>query len=143
MPQTTEKAVKYAVSLGLDVMYVTEDTSRCDPETSEAAVHHCDSMRRAGNRDLRYGRPFDSHGRIRTSCKFVMEKVVKPSGENIRVEWHGHCDRGLAVANSMAAFVAGAELRARYGARHRRAGWQYANGSNAGESQADGYLSVG
>src|SRR5205807_2773179 len=31
--QTTEKAVKYAVSLGLDVMYVTEDTSRCDPAT--------------------------------------------------------------------------------------------------------------
>src|SRR2546422_5301803 len=31
--QTTEKAVKYARSLGLDVMYVTEDTSRCDPET--------------------------------------------------------------------------------------------------------------
>src|SRR3984885_3505510 len=30
---TTEKAIKYAVSLGLDVMYVTEDTSRCDPET--------------------------------------------------------------------------------------------------------------
>src|SRR5438552_10106293 len=30
--QTTEKAIKYAVSLGLDVMYVTEDTSRCDPE---------------------------------------------------------------------------------------------------------------
>src|ERR1700681_361138 len=29
---TTEKAVKYAVSLGLDVMYVTEDTTRCDPE---------------------------------------------------------------------------------------------------------------
>jgi len=31
--QTTETAVKYAKSLGLDVMYVTEDTSRCDPET--------------------------------------------------------------------------------------------------------------
>src|SRR6266536_3495619 len=30
--QTTEKAVKFAVSLGLEVMYVTEDTSRCDPE---------------------------------------------------------------------------------------------------------------
>ena len=29
---TTEKAVKFAVSLGLDSMYVTEDTSRCDPE---------------------------------------------------------------------------------------------------------------
>src|SRR2546430_14009282 len=31
--QTTETAVKYARSLGLDAMYVTEDTSRCDPET--------------------------------------------------------------------------------------------------------------
>jgi len=30
--QTTEKAVKYTVSLGLDSMYVTEDTTRCDPE---------------------------------------------------------------------------------------------------------------
>ena len=29
--ETTEKAVKYAVSLGLDSMYVTEDTTRCDP----------------------------------------------------------------------------------------------------------------
>src|SRR5947209_20593549 len=29
---TTEKAVRYAGSLGLDVMYVTEDTTRCDPE---------------------------------------------------------------------------------------------------------------
>src|SRR5580765_1958230 len=30
--ETTEKAVKYAVSLGLVSMYVTEDTTRCDPE---------------------------------------------------------------------------------------------------------------
>src|SRR5213592_5015690 len=29
--ETTEKAVKFAASLGLEVMYVTEDTSRCDP----------------------------------------------------------------------------------------------------------------
>src|ERR1700726_296919 len=30
--QTTEQALRYATSLGLEVMYVTEDTSRCDPE---------------------------------------------------------------------------------------------------------------
>ena len=41
--------------------------------------------------------------------RFVLEEVVKPSGEKIRVDWHGHCDRGLAIANSMAALVAGAE----------------------------------
>jgi 2-isopropylmalate synthase len=41
--------------------------------------------------------------------RFVLEEVVEPSGEKIRVDWHGHCDRGLAIANSMAALVAGAE----------------------------------
>ena len=40
---------------------------------------------------------------------FVIENVVKPSGEKIRVDWHGHNDRGLAVANSMAAIAAGAD----------------------------------
>jgi 2-isopropylmalate synthase len=39
----------------------------------------------------------------------VIEQVVKPSGEQIRVDWHGHCDRGLAIANSLAALAAGAE----------------------------------
>ena len=34
---------------------------------------------------------------------------MKPSGEKIRVDWHGHNDRGLAVANSMAAIAAGAD----------------------------------
>jgi 2-isopropylmalate synthase len=40
--------------------------------------------------------------------RFVIEEVVKPSGEKIRVDWHGHSDRGLAIANSMAAIIAGA-----------------------------------
>jgi 2-isopropylmalate synthase len=37
-----------------------------------------------------------------------MERVVKPSGEQIRVDWHGHRDRGLAIANSLAALAGGA-----------------------------------
>ena len=41
--------------------------------------------------------------------KFAMEEVVKPSGEKIRVDWHGHNDRGLAVANSLGAIAAGAD----------------------------------
>jgi len=40
--------------------------------------------------------------------KFVIEEVVKPSGEKIRVDWHGHNDRGLSIANSLAAIAAGA-----------------------------------
>src|SRR5689334_16816969 len=98
--QTTESAVKYAVSLGLDVMYVTEDTTRCDPDMvrrlystainfGARAIVLCDT---AG-----HATPMGTFALV----KFVMEEVVKPSGENVRVDWHGHSDRGLAVANSI------------------------------------------
>jgi isopropylmalate/homocitrate/citramalate synthase len=106
--ETTEKAVKFTVSLGLDSMYVTEDTSRCDPamvkrlystaiNCGARAIVICDT---AG-----HATPMGAFALVR----FVLEEVVKPSGEKIRVDWHGHCDRGLAIANSMAALVAGAE----------------------------------
>jgi isopropylmalate/homocitrate/citramalate synthase len=106
--QTTETAVKYAVSLGLDVMYVTEDTTRCDPDMvrrlyttaigcGARAVVICDT---AG-----HATPMGTFALMR----FVVEEIIKPSGERIRVDWHGHCDRGLAIANSMAALVAGAD----------------------------------
>jgi isopropylmalate/homocitrate/citramalate synthase len=105
--QTTEKAVKYAVSLGLDVMYVTEDTSRCDPETVKRlyttaincgarAICICDT---AG-----HATPMGALALV----QFVIAECVKPSGENIRVDWHGHNDRGLAIANSLAAIMGGA-----------------------------------
>jgi 2-isopropylmalate synthase len=106
--QTTEKAVQYAVSLGLEVMYVTEDTTRCDPETvkqlNSVAIDYgartlvlCDTTGHA------------TPAGAAALVKFVLEEVVKPSGEKIGVEWHGHSDRGLAIANSMAALVAGAD----------------------------------
>jgi 2-isopropylmalate synthase len=107
--RTTESAVKYAVSLGLEVMYVTEDTTRCDPETIQRlystaiacgakAIVICDTCGHAT--------PMG----VVALLHFVINEVVKPSGENIRVDWHGHCDRGLAVANAIAALVAGAEV---------------------------------
>src|SRR5436190_1202316 len=106
--QTTEKAVKFAVGLGLDSMYVTEDTSRCDPAMVKRlystaisygarAVVICDT---AG-----HATPMGAYSLI----KFVLDEVVKPSGEKIRLDWHGHCDRGFAIANSMAALAAGAD----------------------------------
>lgn len=106
--QTTQKALKYALSLGLEVMYVTEDTSRCDP----AMVRHLYST--AINCGARAIVICDTVGHSTPPgafalVRFVIEEVVKPSGENIRVEWHGHCDRGFAVANSMSALMAGAD----------------------------------
>lgn len=105
--QTTEKAIKYAVSLGLDSMYVTEDTSRCDPTTVKrlyAAAISCGARAICICDTAGHATPMGALALVR----FVMEEVVKPSGEKIRVDWHGHSDRGLAIANSMAAIIAGA-----------------------------------
>src|ERR1700726_802695 len=106
--QTTEKAVKYAVSLGLDPMYVTEDTTRCDPATVKrlySAAINCGARAIVICDTAGHATPMGAFALVR----FVIDEVVKPSGESIRVDWHGHCDRGLAVANSMAALMAGAE----------------------------------
>ncbi|MBI2677763.1 MAG: 2-isopropylmalate synthase [Candidatus Koribacter versatilis] len=108
LQKTTAEAVTYARSLGLDVMYVTEDTSRCDPETVKRlyttaiecgarAIVVCDTCGHA------------TPDGVRALITFVMTQVVEPSGEKIRVDWHGHCDRGLAIANSFAALEAGAD----------------------------------
>ncbi|MFY9647137.1 MAG: LeuA family protein [Terriglobales bacterium] len=105
--QTTEKAVKFAVAQGLEVMYVTEDTTRCDPETVKqlnTAAIHCGAHSLVLCDTAGHATPMGTVALV----KFVLEQVVKPSGEKIRVEWHGHCDRGLATANAMAALVAGA-----------------------------------
>ncbi len=107
LERTTEKAVRFVVQHGLPSMYVTEDTTRTDPETVKRlyscairngarAIVLCDTVGHAT--------PSGAYNLV----KFAIEEVVKPSGENIRVDWHGHNDRGLAVANSLAAIAAGA-----------------------------------
>jgi 2-isopropylmalate synthase len=107
LERTTEKAVKFAVEHGLPSMYVTEDTTRTDRETVKRlyttairngarAIVLCDTVGHAV--------PNGAYNLV----KFAIEEIVKPSGEKIRVDWHGHCDRGLAIANSLAAVAAGA-----------------------------------
>lgn len=108
LERTTESAVKFAVAQGLPCMYVTEDTVRTDPETVKRlyttaircgarAIVLCDTVGHAT--------PQGAYNLV----KFVMENVVKPCGEKIRVDWHGHRDRGLDIANSLAAVAAGAD----------------------------------
>ena len=107
LARTTEAAVKFAVEHGLPSMYVTEDTIRTDPETVKRlyttavrngarAVVLCDTVGHAT--------PQGAYNLV----EFVIREVVKPSSEKIRVDWHGHNDRGLAVANSLWALAAGA-----------------------------------
>jgi 2-isopropylmalate synthase len=108
LQRITEDAVKFAVDGGLPVMYVTEDTIRTDPETLQLLYS---TAIRAGARaavlcdTVGHATPAGAHNLV----TFAIEKIVKPSGEKIRVDWHGHNDRGLAIANSLAAIAAGAD----------------------------------
>lgn len=108
LQRITEEAVRFAASAGLPVMYVTEDTIRTDPST---VVTLYSTAIRAGARAIvlcdtvGHATPRGAYNLV----KFVMDEVVKPSGDKIRVDWHGHNDRGLAVANSLGALMAGAD----------------------------------
>ena len=61
----TEEAITFAVGEGLPVMYVTEDTTRADPETLRAALLDGDSRRRDAGLHRRHRRPRDAGRRGR------------------------------------------------------------------------------
>lgn len=105
--QMTEEAVSFAVSQGLPVMYVTEDTTRAKPDTIRAlytaairagakAVCVCDTVGHS------------TPDGARAVVKFV-KSIIEAEGGNIRLDWHGHQDRGLGVINSLAAIQGGAD----------------------------------
>jgi 2-isopropylmalate synthase len=103
----TEEAVTFAVSEGVPVMYVTEDTTRANPETIRAlyttaircgakAVCVCDTVGHS------------TPDGARSVVRFV-KAIIEEQGGNIRLDWHGHQDRGLGVINSIAAIQGGAD----------------------------------
>ncbi len=103
----TEEAVTFAVREGLPVMYVTEDTTRADPETLRALYT---TAIRAGARALCV---CDTVGHstpdgARAVVRFV-KQIIEDEGEVVRLDWHGHQDRGLGVINSIAAIEGGAD----------------------------------
>ena len=105
---TTEKAVKLARSLDIAVMYVTEDTTRCDPEMIKrlyTCAINCGAEAIVVTDTCGHATPMGALALVR----FILEEVVKPSGEKVRIDWHGHCDRGFGISNAMSALVAGAE----------------------------------
>jgi isopropylmalate/homocitrate/citramalate synthase len=106
LQRLTEEAVGAAVKEGLPVMYVTEDTTRADPE----------SLRRLYTTAIRAGASrvciADTVGHAtpagaRAVVRFV-QSIVDEAGAGVGIDWHGHRDRDLAVENSLAAMEAGA-----------------------------------
>ena len=103
----TEKAIRFAVGHGLPVMYVTEDTTRARPEDLRAlytAAVEAGARRVCIADTVGHATPAG----VRRLVRFVRE-VVDATGEDVKVDWHGHKDRGLDVICSLVAAEAGAD----------------------------------
>jgi 2-isopropylmalate synthase len=106
MLRLSEDAVALAVKEGLPVMYVTEDTTRAHP----------DHIRRMYTAAIRAGAKrvcvCDTVGHatpdgVRNLIRFVVD-LVAGLDPNVKVDWHGHQDRGLGITNALWALEAGA-----------------------------------
>ena len=104
----TRDAVGFAVQEGLEVMYVTEDTVRAKPEdlrllltagveAGATRVCLCDTVGAAVPRGV---------VNLVTWVNHLLQELGL--ADSVGVDWHGHRDRGLDVANTLAALEAGA-----------------------------------
>jgi 2-isopropylmalate synthase len=106
--RTSIEAIDFAVKENLEVAYVTEDTARSSPQSLDpifrAAVEHgaarlvlCDTVGHATPEGAKA---------LVTWAKGLLAGIGAPA---VKLEWHGHNDRGLAVPNALAALEAGAQ----------------------------------
>ncbi len=107
MLQRSAEAIDFAVKNGLEITYVTEDTTRSRPETLAAlfrnAIEHgahrlciCDTVGHAT--------PDGIKNLIQWTRNFISGMGVK-----VGIDWHGHNDRGLGVTNAILALEYGAD----------------------------------
>lgn len=101
------KAIDFAVKEGLPVTFVTEDTTRSRPELLtdlfRAAIDHgatrlclCDTVGHA------------TPDGVKNLIQFT-RSVIQGTGVPVKIDWHGHNDRGLGLVNSIYALEYGAD----------------------------------
>lgn len=103
----TEASVSFAVKNNLPVMFVTEDTTRADPETLRQV--YTTAIRAGAHRIC----AADTVGHatpegVRALIRFL-RGVVDEVNPAVGIDWHGHKDRGLDIVNTLAAIEAGAD----------------------------------
>jgi len=100
MLKSVEESVSTLVKNDLPVMFVTEDTTRADPETLlklyETAIG-CGASRICVSDTCGHATPEG----VRNLLTFVREEIVR--GAAVKVDYHGHNDRGLGTINALAA----------------------------------------
>lgn len=101
----SSEALAFGVKEGLDVMYVTEDTSRSKPATLrrlflnaiEIGVKRlclCDTCGHA------------TPDGVAALVTFTRD-LIQSTGRDVGIDWHGHEDRGLGLPNALTAIESG------------------------------------
>lgn len=105
--KTSEEAVKFAQNENVEVAFVTEDTTRSSPQTLDKLFRHVISL---GTRRLVL---CDTVGHATPDGVFNLIKwtkgLIKHSRADVKLDWHGHNDRGLGVVNAIFAAEHGCE----------------------------------
>jgi len=120
------EAIDVGVEAGLSVAYVTEDTTRSRPEVLarlfKMAIEHgakriclCDTVGHA------------TPDGVANLIDFT-KSIIIGSGQDVKIDWHGHNDRGLALENALWALEHGA---------HRVHGTALGIGERVGNAQME------
>src|SRR3989475_3518464 len=100
MLPSVETSVATLVKAGLPVMFVTEDTTRADPETLAklytVAIEN-GARRICASDTVGHAAPEG----VRNLLTFLRVDVIAPSGEPVKLDYHGHNDRGLGLSNAL------------------------------------------
>ena len=103
---TARQAVAFCHHHQVPVMMVTEDTTRARPEVLKA-IYTAAMDEGASAICLSDTCGHATPDGVRRLVRFIREEVV--GTRPVRIDWHGHNDRGLALVNAIAAFEAGAD----------------------------------
>lgn len=103
----TESSVALAVRNSAPVVFVTEDTTRSHPDTLRrvfAAAVDAGAARVCVADTAGHATPLT----VVRVVRFVQRVLGECGRRDVGLDWHGHNDRGLAVANALTAAWAGA-----------------------------------
>ena len=103
----TEESVQYAISNGLPVMFVTEDTTRAHPDTLRqvyTTAIRSGAQRICASDTVGHATPDG----VRALITFLKELIDEVNPE-VGIDWHGHRDRGMDIVNTLVAIEAGAD----------------------------------
>ncbi|HYF00299.1 MAG TPA: 2-isopropylmalate synthase, partial [Planctomycetota bacterium] len=114
----------------IEVMYVTEDTTRAKPKDLERmflTAVECGAVRLCLCDTCGHATPHGARRLVRWTRQLLADRGLG----HVKIDWHGHMDRGLGVWNAVAAAEAGA---------HRLHGTALGVGERVGNAPLDQIL---